>query len=1102
MAAAAASTATLPMMTTKMMFSNNNMSYSLPPRPQSNFFRSGSSAGDEPSSSSNASVDCANFHPQAQQQHHRQNNDEALKRFHRHVGNNDVNEFETMDFSSQFKDFACGAGDDGVVADDMEQLFCSDLFTDDVAAAAAARQVSNGDEPSPDTVELMSPSERKISDEAEGSMASSIPSQGSAGDYGQTVGMNYGSSAEVTAGSSPMSPFVNADTSMSPFKGSSYFPKAGFPEVHPCPPQGYGGVNSNHTNASVPTTIAVPQAPPQMNFDPSTDPIAAAVAASAQFFQMNDHMNEPSLQFCHSLAKETQFSNGAAASVCPQPSKHTCAKCHFPGSDIKIKSCPNGCTYHARCLDLISLCNQKSNVNNTHHVHNNERGVTPPPSALLDNNGNMNGGFESQGMLTHCPCCFSAGATGIEILPLDFDELDLVQRKVAEENEAKQRSSQFSTQGVPTEVAAAVKSGAKRSHDEINSLADVSSSSAAACSSSELSSPKCYDPSFPRTGRWTSEEIAFRDALVALFLAGNLPLTNGLKLNDFLHTMLKSKQSRLAKKMKNAKLSTKYFFPKSGFVDDMANDDQLASTTPKSFTAEEFSKLEMKFISSIQDPVERSEIIFHMKKEWREHFAQRCHYLRIDFDGRAWLASVDEMERRLTTEKNRIKSAKRRFLMSKAMEKDASTTSRMPGVFVDVNDTSRDEFDKIVERTVMNTSNSQNSMHMGLMNIENALAKSHGFGEHSATSSSAASSKKAEKESSLNLYSASNDPNFKHAAPFLSGVASYIERNSIPFEHIDVWVPSYVDGNSSMGTGSKSQSGNFRLCFGGSATMGVQIVNNEPNPDGTSQKPVLKRAPITQEDKTNFSMFGTYSEKFSFDTGCGLPGRVFQSGVPAWEQFVSESHPSLFERRGGAAQFGVKSALGIPIESPNVGRIVLVMYSKHDRMQNSNLMERLMNDLKLLNPAPRWKLVVDVGPAKGSKDAKNCPSSLHQPPAIQKADTVSPPSPRSLDPVKDARNKQINDLIFLLGEQIPLDMNSTLGQQIHGIMSLRLVLLRPHRTPEEEALVTTILVLYESYLQAGRPSHDIACMLARDFCFHLQHGVQQQMMMSFSQGMQ
>jgi hypothetical protein len=647
----------------------------------------------------------------------------------------------------------------------------------------------------------------------------------------------------------------------------------------------------------------------------------------------------------------------------------------------------------------------------------------------------------------------------------------------------------------------------KRPHDEIIPSVAVSSAPAAAVpSSSESSPPNCYDPNFPRTGRWTNEEIAFRDALVALFLAGNLPLTNGLKLNDFLHTMLKSKQSRLAKKMKNAKLSTKYFFPKTGFVDDKPNDGQLPTATTKSYTAEEFSTLEMKFIASIQDPVERSELIFHMKKEWRDHFAQRCHYLRIDFDGRAWLSSVDDMERRLTTEKNRIKAAKRKFLMSKAMEKDASTMRRMPGVFVDVTDTSRDEFDVIVERTVMNTSNSQNSMHMGLLNTENAHAHSHGFGEHSSstTSNTTSSSKKAEKDSSLSLYSASNDPNFKHAAPFLSGVASYIERNSIPFEHIDVWVPSHVGGTSCMGTGSQS---NFRLCFGGSVTMGVQIVNNEPTADGTSHKtsPMIKRVPLTEEDKTNFSMFGTYSEKFSFNAGCGLPGRVFQSGVPAWEQFVSEAHPSLFERRGGAVQFGIKSAVGIPVESPNVGRVVLVMYSKHDRTQNANLLGRLMNDLKLLNPSPRWKLVVDVGPANGINAGKNCPSLLHEPPAVMQssqATTASLPLSRSVNPLESKKNKQVNDLIFLLGEQIPLDSNSALGQQIHGIMSLRLVLLRPSRTPEEEGLVNTILVLYESYLQAGRPSKDIACMLARDFCFHLQHGVQQQMMMTFSQCMQ
>jgi hypothetical protein len=438
--AAAASTAA-PSLMTKMMLSNSNP---LPPHHQSNFYSTGLMVGDEPSASSNSSVECANFLSQAHQHHHYHdlnNNDEALKRLTRHVSSNG-NEFADFEVSSQFSDIACVAGEDGVAADDMEQL-CSELFTEEEAAAAA--EVSST-EPSPGTVELMGPTGRKVSDGGEGSsMASSLPSQRSFDSQGHhngvTVSMKYGSSAEVTAGSSPSSPHLNAYEC----KGASYLPNLGIPEVyHHCPPQGYGG-NCNNVNPSVPSTIAVPQ----MTFDCMADPTAAAVAASSEFFQMNHNTNEPSLQFCHSLAKETQFSAGAAASVCPQPSKHTCAKCHYPGSDIKIKNCPNGCTYHARCLDLISLCNQKSNLNNTHHVHKNEsmmaptsllRGVTPPTSMPLHNNGNMNGsGGESQCMLSYCPCCLSAGATGIEILPLDFDESDLVQRKVSEENEAKQR---------------------------------------------------------------------------------------------------------------------------------------------------------------------------------------------------------------------------------------------------------------------------------------------------------------------------------------------------------------------------------------------------------------------------------------------------------------------------------------------------------------------------------------------------------------------------------------------------------------------------------------------------------------------------------------
>lgn len=53
-----------------------------------------------------------------------------------------------------------------------------------------------------------------------------------------------------------------------------------------------------------------------------------------------------------------------------------------------------------------------------------------------------------------------------------------------------------------------------------------------------------------RVGRWTNDEMAFCDKLIQCFKDGSLPVNEGIKLNDFLASILKSKQSRLTKKMK------------------------------------------------------------------------------------------------------------------------------------------------------------------------------------------------------------------------------------------------------------------------------------------------------------------------------------------------------------------------------------------------------------------------------------------------------------------------------------------------------------------------------------------------------------------------
>lgn len=735
----------------------------------------------------------------------------------------------------------------------------------------------------------------------------------------------------------------------------------------------------------------------------------------------------------------SQSFNGVKPTTVKNLSKEptvTCSRCSFPGADIRI-SCPNGCAYHARCMNLNKLVCTPAVSNSGNPA---QHGGTVASGGGKKGTQRTSRTTSTPVQITKCPHC-NCAASSLEMLPLLFGEMDRA-RSLSNTAAASGES------GV----------GSKRTHDEMNNASTptyASSTTTTTVTQGVTASPselQCYEPSIPRTGRWSDEEITFRDTLIVHFLSGSLPLSNGLKLNDFLPNMLKSKQSRLAKKMKHAKLSTKYFYPKSGVV-------QLDSQ------ARELSQLEASFLNSIPDVVERSEVQFHMAREWREHLAERLSALQIPFNATAWLKSVDVVERRISSEKYRNRMAKRKTMMGKAMEKDVMEMG--DGIFIEgggVWGGEQEDLDGLLEAAVLNSSQKIGGAH------HHHLHSHHG-----------------KKEADSSGYV--GEPNFKNAAPFLAGIASYVERNSVPFEHCDIWVPSYVDSSSeasSSDADTAPNQGNFRLSFGGSATVNVQIVKDAVNNTSAT------RSPLSSDEKVNFSLFGDYSEKFSFNSGSGLPGRVFESGIPAWEQFVSDAHPSMFERRGGAVQFGIKTALGLPVESPSVGRVVLVFYSKHDRSKDEGLVMRMMDDLKLLSPCPRWKLVVDIGGTGAS--------SLHAPP-VANANRAPMHNTTVVAAAKSAnvaetsnKDKQIRDLILLLGASIPSDLSSPLGQQIEGLMTLRLILLRSNRTSEEEHLVDTTLLLFESYLTAGRSNQDIAIMVARDFFFHLQHQQQVAMM--------
>jgi hypothetical protein len=666
------------------------------------------------------------------------------------------------------------------------------------------------------------------------------------------------------------------------------------------------------------------------------------------------------------------------------------------------------------------------------------------------------------------------------MIPLSFMELDRVQRTAMQQTRPMSSNSTNGLSSSPQD--AAVGGNKKRSNSELDLDFSVS-----------MSSSKCYDPSVPRTGRWTDEELTFRDTIITHFLEGSLPLSNGLKLNDFLANILKSKQSRLTKKMKHAKLSTKYFRIKHGYIQDIAK-------------AKEFSEQECNFITCVSDPVERSEIQFHMQKEWRDHLAERCTYLRIMLDAEKWLQSVDQMDRRVVLEKNQSRMNKRRMLMGKALETDVADS--IPGVFINQESRTDDSlFEMDGDLSNLNGENGDFGKYLMSMMDE---------GGGSGGSSNAIGAKKKSHAESHRV----SDPNFRYAAPFLAAITSYMERNGIPFEHVDLWVPSVTPpaydrelGSAPqmapMGSGANlsamagsNDSGACRLCFAGSATLSTQVVESSINSSNSTaslsnveekQNSSKSVAPLSDDEIFNFSLYGDYSEKFSFSVGCGLPGRVFKTGIAAWEQFVTNAPCHMFERRGGAMQFGVKTALGLPIESPNVGRIVLVMYSKYNREKDEELVNRVVKDMGLFNPCPRWKLVVSVQtPASGDNQGT---SMLSAPPS-----KLENASNNSLS----TKQNQINQLISLLGESMPSasESNTPLAQMINSIMSLRLILLRPNRSDEEDQLVDTILVLFQSYISAGRSKEDIVLLVTRDYDFHIQHNQRVSSMMQQQQQQQ
>jgi hypothetical protein len=629
-----------------------------------------------------------------------------------------------------------------------------------------------------------------------------------------------------------------------------------------------------------------------------------------------------------------------------------------------------------------------------------------------------------------------------------------------------------------------------------------------------------------RTGRWTFEEIELVEFLLTSFDRGVLPLPMGVRLDDFLGSILLCKASRLTKKMKHARLSIREY--------DINPKEDPNNT--RTLDCEMLSTLQEKFLHSIANEAAQLELRFSMEKAWRTNLFNLCVQVGCTMlNATAWIASMEAMERRAAVAEENIRKARRRR-MGLALKVDVGAQdgvffSEMPVQFPRAKPKAKKRLSDSLsqdgesmgdnrdggENMSLNTTGGGSSVGSESNHISNMLDMGEAAGNVDSVDDFAVIFKELIGGTpSVTNRSSATVPN--NSGSFLEQVLSYMEINHLPFEHVEIWVPCYPPQ-------SEGGAENLRLYHAGHATR------SELDPGIFCQ----------------LNEFGEYSTKFSFLPGVGLPGRVYKSGMPAWECNVDESDPKFFERAGGAKVYCVRTGVGIPISSNYIGRLVVVMFSVFDRDPQEELMEQLAADLVAFCPKPTWKLVVEMGPTQGQQPPQlqgtqyvnkemvhyqhgmppssprasladviaqpSTPRSMQAPSHISVATTITdvPHSPGNrierrgsswsagsvVDSVSaEAQRDEEIQIATLLGDHMPGTEVPAIGEPASMVcfpnlllphfMSLRLMLLRSpeRRTTEENALLEVIRKSHTGFCQdPNRSPKEIAELLARDWRF-------------------
>ena len=547
-----------------------------------------------------------------------------------------------------------------------------------------------------------------------------------------------------------------------------------------------------------------------------------------------------------------------------------------------------------------------------------------------------------------------------------------------------------------------------------------------------------------RTGRWTDDEVKYSDELVNAFDNGQLPLAHGTKLATFLGDSLQCKASRLTKKMKNAKLSTRSF----------EITPAILQTNSTGSNQEPLSVLQQRFVSSMNSGYTQLELGFNLGVHWRTCISDLCVQVGYPFlDGSSFISTLEEYERLGESMRN---VRRRRWVdICGSSPKDMQSTSLMdsPGL-------------RGLEGNLLDvgTGNTTKATYPEPTTVSTTELMKQGVSEHEELLDEVLAT--CFEEDTPPLSSEHPKSSLSSNNPFMEVIADYLESQNLPFQHADTWVLSCAADAEP------------KLINAGSVTRRDQ--------DG--------------EQWSAFESFGLYSSQFTFAPGRGLVGRVFASRQTMWEYGINKLDPQFFLRAGGAEEYGVRTAVGIPLSSVT-GTMVVVLYSCNHIPEDLLLASQFERELSQYAPAPKWQLVVDLKTSPPPRHSQSMRSGSvsgsppHYPNSFlgvnldatgDERTHASPVSPLYTPLDSHSTENDESLIISLIGDQLASDSEGAFEDPeiFHYLLKMRLMLLRQaHRRSEEEnEKVELLRISYKDHSHSGKFSRaDLLRLLAQEW---------------------